>query len=879
MTIKFTRKALASYCGAVPMVFASMVLPASSVSASGLEEVIVSATRRAESMQNVPLAVSAVTGEQLTKSGIFETSDLNRSAPNLQVSSAYGEAQPNFSIRGVGVGTEYNANAASPVGVYVDQVYQTFRPTHGQQLFDMEQIEVVRGPQGTLYGRNTTGGAVNFITKKPQLEGSNGNVTVGFGNYNRKNLQGAYEFTPSEGTFGVRIAGSWVETDPYVENKLPAGLNTFTAGGAAGTNFSSGKDPGGYENYGVRATFRFAPNDDTDVMLKVYKAESDGNTEVPIATGSSKNSDVIDWTKGPFLFAGYFNALNGQVPGVLPQSYSKKQRGLGLRDVEVDGVGQALIEAEGIVLTTDIGLNENLSFIGVFGYDSGEYHQDPTTDCDATPLNGCTIGYNSDFDAYNVDVRFDYQDGPLKLIAGAFYGEDSIVNDNKPNFFNFLNDANAAVLNAQGVPAAAAQQLAANYFNPAGNQFNGTFLSNNALLSGFNGEQHNKQERESWAIYGELNYAFTDTLNLTVGLRYSDDTLKYSEGRSTFFDAAGTPRLIAVSALEAPFFLADVCEIDGTGCITADTLNTLISGTTTRPADLERDGGSDSISGRVILDWHASEETMLYASYSRGYRAGTMNGLSYASAAQVYFVPEEEVDAYEFGFKSRLMDGRLQLNGSLFYYDYAGQQGQVVDSTATAFLVSLDGEVKGLELDAKFAATDKLTLTAAVGILDTEYDDGDCSGGIPAGDFQKGNCVGASAGPVNVGGNPFPYAAEETVNLGFDWDIAQFESGYVTLHGDAAYTGQYYFDTFEDYSGVVEQNMSTGVYGDGEGDFWTLNGRLSYIGENVSVGLWGKNLTDEEFYGFGISIENLFGNGYRMLAPPRTYGVDVSYKF
>lgn len=133
----------------------------------GLEEIIVTATRRSESLQDVPLAVSAMSAEQLSKSGVFETSDLNRSAPNLQVSSPYGTQQPNFSIRGVGVGTEYNANAASPVGVYVDEVYQTFRASHGQQLYDLEQIEVVRGPQGTLYGRNTTGGAIILLPTNP----------------------------------------------------------------------------------------------------------------------------------------------------------------------------------------------------------------------------------------------------------------------------------------------------------------------------------------------------------------------------------------------------------------------------------------------------------------------------------------------------------------------------------------------------------------------------------------------------------------------------------------------------------------------------------------------------------------------------------------
>jgi iron complex outermembrane recepter protein len=144
-----------------------------------LQEIIVTATKRSENLQDVPVAVSALSSQDLANAGVFETSDLNNSMPNLLVSSPYGRQQPNFSLRGVGVGTEFNANAASPIGVYVDEVYQAFRSSHGQQLFDLEQIEVVRGPQGTLYGRNTTGGAINFITKAPSLEGIEGYATAG----------------------------------------------------------------------------------------------------------------------------------------------------------------------------------------------------------------------------------------------------------------------------------------------------------------------------------------------------------------------------------------------------------------------------------------------------------------------------------------------------------------------------------------------------------------------------------------------------------------------------------------------------------------------------------------------------------------------------
>ncbi|MBR9913126.1 MAG: TonB-dependent receptor [Gammaproteobacteria bacterium] len=836
--------------------------------AAALEEIVVTATRREESLQEVPLAVSALTADQLTKGGIFETTDLNRSSPNLQVSSAYGEAQPNFSIRGVGVGTEYNANAASPVGVYVDQVYQTFRPSHGQQLYDMEQIEVVRGPQGTLYGRNTTGGAVNFITRKPQLAETNGNLTIGYGNYSRKNMQGAVEFTPVADKFGVRVAGTWVEADPYVENKLAAGNNTFVAGGASGLNRNSGKDPGGYENYGLRATFRFVPSDNVDLMLKVYKGENDGGTEVPIATGQSKSNDVIDYTNSNYLLAPYVQMINGLAPGLIPEQYSQSARGLDIREVETNSVGQMLIKTEGVVFTADVTLNDNLSLIAITGYDSGEYHQDPTTDCDATPLSACTIGYNSDFDAYNIDVRLDYQNGPLKLIAGAFYGSDSITNDNKPNFFNFTRDVNAAL------------GVSTSYWNPGGLILSGNGLPAD-LPTGITGLQHNQQDRDSWAIYGEANYELTEDLNLTVGLRYSDDTLEYSEGLSTFYDDAGTARALFVSDFVnplsggfAPYFLEDLYDSAGNLVAPASALN----GGAPMPNPLQLEGGSDSISGRIILDWHVTDGTMLYASYSRGYRAGTMNGLSYASANQVYFVPEEEVDAYEAGFKSRLMDDRLQLNGSLFYYDYVGQQGQIVDNTATAFLVSLDGEITGAELDAKFAATDNLTLTAALGWLDSEYEDGECpTGGITG--FQQGNCVASSAGPANVGGNPFPYAAELTFNAGFDWDIAEFGDGLLALHGDAAYTGQFYYDAFEKYSDGVLPNISTGKYSEGEGEYWTFNARLSYSTEKYSMAIWGKNLGDKEYYPFGISIENLFSNGYRMIAPPRTYGAEIQFFF
>jgi iron complex outermembrane recepter protein len=831
----------------------------------GLEEIIVTATKRNENLQDVPVAVSAISSTALKGQGVFETSDLNHAMPNLQVSSPYGQQQPNFSLRGVGVGTEFNANAASPVGVYVDEVYQSFRASHGQQLYDLEQIEVVRGPQGTLYGRNTTGGAINFITRKPELKGSNGYLTAGYGRFNRINVEGAVEFTPVEGKVGIRIAGTYVHSDPYIHNLLPAGLNksasTLPTAAAYG-NQSTGIQPGITKSYGIRGTLRVKPSDTVDLVLKGYAAKATGGQEVPLATGQSTTNDTINYLSPNFLLGGLFGALSAG--GLLPTSYSATARGLNDRQVEADTVGNAISRAEGVVFNAKIELSDHLKLVSITGYDSGLYSQLNNTDCDATPLRLCSIGYKSSFHAFNQDVRLDYSGDKFKFILGGYYGKDSVTADNRPDFFNILSD----VRNAVGLPTS--------YFNPAGN-FNGGPLSATSLPTGIRATQHFKQQRTSYAVYGEGSYKLTDTVTATAGLRYTKDKNEFSEGMATFYDDAGTARLITVSDFAGgAYFLQPVRN--EAGVIVVPSFPSL---GIPLPGGLKRSGTSGRISGRFILDWKPTENSKIYASYSRGYRAGTFNGLAYGSANQVYFVPPETVNAYELGFKSRFADNRVQLNGAFFYYDYKGQQGQVVDSTATANLVALDGTLKGLELELQVAATDSLKLSASLGLLDSKYKHGTCpAANIVAFPPQVGNCLASGTGNVDVGGNPFPYAAKSSINLGFDWDAVHTSSGKVTLHGDAAYTGRFYYDSFKNYSSTPGlRRLATGQFAQGEGNYWVLNSRLTYSQDHFSISAWVKNLTDKTYYPFGIAIENLFGNGYRVRAQPRMFGIEGTVKF
>ena len=830
----------------------------------GLAEIVVTATKRSENLQNVPVAVAAITAETLQNKGVFETSDLNNTIANFQVSSPYGEQQPNFSVRGVGVGTEFNANAASPVGVYVDEVYQAVRSSHGQQLYDLNQIEVVRGPQGTLYGRNTTGGAINFITHAPDLKGQNGYLALGYGKYNRQNLDGAVEVTPVEGKLGIRLAVTYVDSDPYIKNVLPAGLNKSAAFGASGLNQNTGLSPGGTKSFAGRLTVRFRPTDAIDLKLKVYAGEAKGGTEQALPTGQSKTSDLISYTNPNFLLGPLFSAL--APAGLLPTQYSQSGNGLSLNQVQVDTVGRATSRSKGAVFDARFQLSPSLKLISITGYDDGLYQQ-TQTDCDATPLRLCSIGYKSVFNAFNQDVRFDYNGGAFKMIVGGFYGKDTITADNTPDFFNALSDVRAAL----GLPAS--------YFNPAGN-FNAPAgpLPAGSLPTGIRATQHFKQVRTSYAAYGEGSYQITPTLKLTAGLRYTHDKNQFLDGITTFYDDAGTARLLTVSNFAGgAYFLQPV--FTPAGALAVPSFPSL---GIPLPGGLTRTGSSGRISGRAILDWKPIEHVLVYGSYSRGYRSGTFNGLAYGSANQVYFVPPETVDAFEVGLKSRFLDNRAQFNVSAFYYKYKGQQGQVVDASATANLISLNGKLYGIEADAQFQPIPSLTLSATLGLLHTRYDDGACPANpalIPNFPAQLGSCVVSSGGPVSVGGNPFPYAAKSSATGAFDWVPLNNGTDKLTIHGDVDYTGKFYFDSFKDYSAGPLPKVASGVFGQGSGNYVIANARVTLTHDRYTIAAWGKNLTNKAYYPFGISIENLFGNGYRVRGQPITYGVEATVRF
>ncbi len=822
----------------------------------GLEEIVVTAQRREQNLQDVPAAVSALSFEALAARGITQTTDLMGSLPNLQVTSAYGNTQPNFSLRGISVANEFSASTASPVGVYVDEVYQSFRASHGQQLYDLERVEVLRGPQGTLYGRNTTGGAINFITRKPRLDGANGYLTLGYARFNTFTAQGAVEATPVPDTFGIRIAGTYAKGDGYTFN--PTLNRDF-----ATTDAIAG-----------RASARYR-GDGFDVNLKIYGARNNPWQDLPYGIGYLQNRTDA---------GGYSRFVPRPELG---------GRVLRENEIQADTGGRYFTSSYGGSLTVALDLSDDLTLTSVTGYDVGKYRLSPF-DCDGSPNNVCAIRYASDSDNFNQDLRLNFDRGPLKLIAGAYYGRDTIRTVNQPDFFGFLrpllgsfgvpagfNNIPIAVGNSlRTIPAFAVNPAltpaspgfcAPVVINPNGFYDARSLIAFNADVAATNSaggtafqaacqaagappfgpilaEQRFTIDRPSTALYGEVNYELTDRASVTVGARYTWDTVRYKDARTVLYDLGGTNIIASLVPYSFPYnaSLPLVSQQRKTG----------------------------RFSGRVVFDYKFADDVLAYASYSRGFRAGTYNGLAYQDISQVYFLPPEQVDAFEGGLKSRFLDGRVQLNVAGFYYDYKNQQiAQIIG--ATSFLRSAKGRVYGGEAELAAQLAPGFRVDAALGLLNTRY---------------EGNTVNA-ADPtslsLNINGNPFPNAPEVTFSAGFDWDIIDTDVHRLSLRGDTQYMGRYYFDPFKNYG---QEPCDRPVPGSrvlaatpelacGNPSYWLFNARLTYTyDERFSVSVWGKNLSDKFYYTYGLNL-NAFYQDYLTRGAPRTFGVEATVRF
>jgi iron complex outermembrane receptor protein len=803
------------------------------VLSQALEEVVVTSQRRAESVQDTPVAITGLADDALQKLGFENANDISAQVPNMQVSGPYGEVQPIFAIRGVSM-SDYSSNQASPIGVYVDEAYLGAVFTHGTSFFDVERLEVLRGPQGTLYGKNTTGGAINIITKTPMIgDPLQGTIKAGIGNYGMSNLEGAIGDTLIEDTLAARLAFKIKENDGVQENK------------------GVGDDRGMLDFSAARLALNWQISDSLSAVLKYTHAVNRGNMKVPYAEG---RTDV----RGLEAIKLHEYETNGFIDYT---GYDRSTRNLGFHDVE-DNTGDRNrndFDLDLLIATLNYEA-ENYSLISVSSwYDT---QLDKFTNDDGSPTRLLEIDWYTGSQSFSQDFRFVSNfDGDFQIIGGLYYGLEKLEMRNVYELFGDLLDPRAALAK----PDLAGQA---------------PFVLDFGAV-----DQRQDTEKETTALYTQMRYDITANLGVDLGLRYTQDTNRmtyinvsrvgldgsprgtFVPGNTTGYDQAFVPvflpPVLSGNPQDLLAFLADPTPY----------LNNLtqygLPGYTEGPYTLDSGPKLESTerewTGKVSVDYRFNDAWMAYASYSKGYRAGAFNSGMYYEARDLdeAYADPEYIDAFEVGFKADLFDNSLRINAAAFMYEYTDQQFINVVGISNFLENAGSSEIFGAEAEVWWRATERLTLQLGIGLLETEYTDLELRDTSTLADLDD---------TITLDGNELISAPPLNVSLSADYDLYVGESGYLSMNVNANYQDEQWFSAYNDAAGYDQVR---------EDAYTVYNARIGWYANDGSyqVALWGKNITDEEYKTYSINLQASFGLDYYMIGDPMMFGLEASYNF
>ena len=556
------------------------------------DAIIVTAQKREQSLQDVPISVTAFTGDALQDQGIISVVELQDITPNLRIQQNFGNGVPNYSIRGVGSLTDVSTTSSSPVAIHINEVPHPYPVTSTNLIFDLERVEVLRGPQGDLFGLNTTGGTVNFVTAKPTEE-FEGSVLGEFGSWERYKLEGFVS-----GPIGNGVRG-----------RLAASYNNRNSGWQQ--NVDTGESHGEFEKFGIRGTVAADLSDVFDVELEAHYTRDDsealGNRLITTATGTRlfdlNTSEPVDFVSP---------SPNFEDVGFGDDSIFFPDRSPFIDHEGYGGTLRLNYELEGVTITSISGYEQ---------FDRLEF-----LDHDGSFLQLSDQIFISDLSGWSTELRATSNgDGPLSWIVGANYASDEL---DQTTIFEIQDEI---ILEFPGV-----------------------------------GGQNPQQDRDVWAIFGHAEYAVSDRLNLIAGLRWTEEdrsqtdqgTFKYGDNNDLVFLLSGgefsspgpSPFDRGVNLTDADFS----CFVDPS-----------------LPCTPGPEGGfSDSISasdwsGKIGLDYKASEDWLLYATISRGFKSSGFGDNAQSTSAGLVPYDTETLLAFELGAKGTLADS-LRLNASLY---------------------------------------------------------------------------------------------------------------------------------------------------------------------------------------------------------------------
>ena len=812
--------------------FAASAPPLYAQTTPVLETVTVTAQRRETDLQTTPVAISAYGGEQLVENKIFTVNDLANSVPAFSL-TALTPLDAELNIRGI-TNTRLDSPTADPsVGTFVDGVYMGRTGDLNYDFYDLERIEVIRGPQGVLLGKNVVGGALSVITAKPTFDNS-GNVLLSYGNYNSALVSGFVNGGLND-SWAARASFQGRKHDGYAEDVLHH------------------RDVEDLESYQARVQFLYGPDGSKftgRLALDYNHDETNGLNTVAVAGGttSCETSYLRTNCTRPWSNLRLFLGLNDPRKNVAQSIQYAGQPRI-----------QQFMERDGFGATLDLQYEASgFTFNSLTGYKDGEGQQV----YDQTGAGPEALGWDTaQWAQYIAFMNTTYGPRAATSNNGQFLfaqpvGEDADVQQFSQEFRFTSNDPDSRFEWIGGVYFKSDDINKVDRF--IGENFLGSVIpGGNNPLSTLSGENRwvNDGKIENYAGFAQIGFKFTDSVKLSVGARYTHDK---KEGNVSGFVVATGDRF-SPNDPRPNVTIEGLCRTPTGGVVSPTPAQCLPPNQWIFSAgtgfQTEYSKSWSETTPQATLDWQVSDTLFLYATVAKGFKGGGFDDTP-ANVAQATtpFDPEEATN-YEIGFKTDLLDNRMRLNADVFYMDYKDLQ---VTQTNAACLCNItdnaaSAEIKGVEAEFQFAATERLRLSLAGSYVDATYKD-----------FIESAINPSTGQRLDSSGNRLQRTPETQVTGGVDLTLPLGQMGdALNFRVNYTWQGEMFWATDniakEDAYGLLDARVA-----------------LSPPSSPWAVALWGKNVTDELYR---VNIISFFGEEVSQFAAPRTYGVDFSWKF
>ncbi len=705
-----------------------------------LEEIVVTAERREESLQDVSLSVSAFSEEQLELGGIDDVSRLELLVPGLNYAFVGNDAK--FNVRGANSSNTFGDNS-SIVGAFVDGIYMTRASQQTRAFFDVQSVEFLRGPQGTLYGRNTFAGALNIYTASADTTETTGFVEVSRQAFDRTRAEGHINL-PLSDTFAVRVAGFSDKSDGYIVN-------------------DAGPDLGAQDDKGWRLSATWLPNDSAEVIFRYQQVTEDGNEAGLFGYTFLCRNVTPDGLTDPF---GTERDCANPVRGSGARGTAANGPGGDPYRISQDYVRPVDLEDEWISLE----INYDFDAFSVKSITAvNDYTNDINFDFDFSPTPHSNGGYLEESEAFTQEIQISSNgDGRLSWTAGLYYSD---VTDFSSFYIYNQTVRDDSTRPEITVPQGTFTGLFGTDIVSDATNINGLFA--NAV----------QIDTEYFGVFAQGEYEINDRTRLIGGLRYNDETKEATCGGSNFTgDTNGDGTVDRVVNVIPGFETMPTILPDN--AINLFTFNCGASDAVTSANTLDgtdRQPEFDNVTWRAGVEYDLNDETMLYLSGSTGYLSG--------SSSVNTTTDEQESQVIELGFRSLILDSTLQFNGAIHFTEYTNLltqrqrplPGGLVDTFSDN---GGDIEAFGIELDAVWLPMDGLVITGQLAYLDSEF-----------GTFGQQNPYQLLNGEVvsfiDVSGEQTPWSPELTLGGSASYTYDLGDSGTLTPYIQTYYSDGY----------------------------------------------------------------------------------------